>query len=224
MPASIDLAYQDRNRQTRGMKPWLTILVLLAFLLPAAGASSSSKGRTITELNVIPTRVLQRSISPKFYKSLLISPVEGWVTVRGQLAGTHLSGTRVTKSDLGGTYDSLALKLASEVRLSGSFSTDRPNNLPWVLVHLLIYQIADGTMALSFAHFDEPGGDQMAYYGCAKLAVLKSDGKWTQIDGPQSLGKDLAVKQGPMSNGDALKLETMSKGAEATNMGAGPGR
>ena len=99
------------------MKPWLTILVLFAFLHPAPGASSSSKGRTITELNVIPTRVLQRSISPKFYKSLLISPVEGWVTVRGQLAGTHLSGTRVSKSDLGGTYDSLALKSATDREL-----------------------------------------------------------------------------------------------------------
>lgn len=46
------------------------------------------------------------------------------------------------------------------------------------------YQIADGTMALSFAHLDEPGGDQADYYGCARLAVLKADGKWTEIKGP----------------------------------------
>ena len=84
------------------MKAWLTILVLIAFLYPAAGIEQSSKGRMITELNVIPKRVLQRSISAKFYKSLLISPVEGWITVRGQLAGTHLSGMRIVKSDLGG--------------------------------------------------------------------------------------------------------------------------
>jgi hypothetical protein len=205
------------------MKTWLTFVVLL-FLLYPAGAAPSSKGRTLAELKVIPARVLQRSISPKFYKSLLISPVEGWVTVRAQLSGTRLAGMRVIKSDLNGAYDSLALKLAGEVRLSGSFSTDRHSS-PSILLHLLIYQIADGTMALSFAHFDEAGGDQMAYYGCAKLAVLKRDGKWTEIEGPEGLqGKGWAVKQGPNTGPDALKLEMKPQGAEATNMNAGSGQ
>jgi len=131
----------------------------------------------------------------------------------------------VTKQDLGGAYDAVALKLASEVRLSGNFSTDRANIPPPVLFHLLIYQIADGTMALSFAHFDEPGGEQMAYYGCAKLMVRKSDGSWTEIEGPEGLqGKGWAVKQGPKTTADILKMETISKGAESTNMGAGSGR
>lgn len=204
------------------MKMLLTILVLASFVLPAFGAAPASKGRTITELKVIPARVLQRSISPKFYKSLLVSPVEGWITVRAQVSGTRLTGMRVAKSDLNGAYDSLALKRASEVRLSGNFSTDRPNIPPPVLLHLLIYQIADGTMALSFAHFDEPGGDQMAYYGCARLAVLKGDGKWTEIEGPEGLqGKGIAVKQGPRTDINSVRLETFSKGPEATNMGTG---
>lgn len=204
------------------MKSWLTILLLIILSHPAPGAAPSSKGRTITDLKVIPARVLQRSISPKFYKSLLISPVEGWITVRAQVSGARLTGMRLTKSDLNGTYDSLALKLASEVRLSGNFVTDRPNIPPSVLLHLLIYQIADGTMALSFAHFDEPGGDQMEYYGCAKLAVLKSDGKWTEIEGPEGLrGKGWAVKQGPKTDINSVRLETISKGPEATNMGTG---
>lgn len=204
------------------MKMLLTMLVLASFVLPASGAAPASKGRTITELKVISARVLQRSISPKFYKSLLVSPVEGWITVRAQVSGTRLTGMRVTKSDLNGAYDSLALKRASEVRLSGNFSTDRPNIPPPVLLHLLIYQIADGTMALSFAHFDEPGGDQMAYYGCARLAVLKSDGKWTEIEGPEGLqGKGIAVKQGPRTDINSVRLETFSKGPEATNMGTG---
>ena len=207
------------------MKAPLTILVLASFVLPASGTAPASKGRTITELKVIPARVLQRSISPKFYKSLMISPVEGWITVRAQVSGTKLTGMRVTKSDLNGAYDSLALRRASEVRLSGNFSTDRPNIPPPVLLHLLIYQIADGTMALSFAHYDEPGGDQLAYYGCARLAVLKSDGKWAEIEGPEGLqGKGIAVKQGPRTDINSVRLDTISKGPEATNMGAGPGR
>ena len=207
------------------MKTWLTILILISFLFSAAAAPPSSKGRTITELKVIPTRVLERSISRKFYKSLLISPVEGWIALRGQVSGTRLAGLRVVKSDLGGEYDAIALKLASEVRLAKNFATDRPNIPPSVLFHLLIYRIADGTMALSFAHFDEPGGDQMAYYGCAKLMVHKRDGTWTEIEGPEGLqGKGWAIKQGPKTSDDALKLETLSKGAESVNMSAGPGQ
>jgi hypothetical protein len=117
------------------------------------------------------------------------------------------------------------LGAAVEVRLSGNFTTDRANIPPPVLFHLLIYQIADGTMALSFAHFDEPGGNQMAYYGCAKLMVRKSNGNWTEIEGPEGLqGKGWAVKQGPKNSIDALRLETFSKGAEATNMNAGSGQ
>lgn len=208
------------------MKPWLTIVLLASFLNFAAGAASSnSKGRTISELNVIPTRVLQRSVSAKFYQSLLKSPVEGWITVRAQVSGAKLAGMRVAKSDLNGAYDAMALKLASEVRLSGNFSTDRANIPPPVLLHLLIYQIADGTMALSFAHFDMPGGDQMAYYGCAKLMVRKGEGKWAEIEGPEGLqGKGWAVKQGPKNSVDALRTETFAKGAESTNMGAGSGQ
>jgi hypothetical protein len=131
---------------------------------------------------------------------------------------------RVTKSDLGRAYDAMALKLASEVRLSGNFNTDRPNIPPAVLFHLLVYQIADGTMALSFAHFDEPGGDQMEYYGCAKLMVRKSGDKWAEIEGPEGLqGKGWAVKQGPKTSIDTVKLETFSKQSQmsgnATPMG-----
>jgi hypothetical protein len=201
------------------VKPIFLSLLILTATIVRSDAASSSKGQTLTDLKVIPTRVLQKFISRKFYQSLLISPVEGMITVRAQLSGTRLSGMRVIRSDLKGAYDALALKLASEVRLAGNFSTERPNTPPSVLLHLLIYNIADGTMALSFAHLDEPGGDQLAYYGCAKLAVLKSDGRWTQIDGPANLGNGPTVWQGPKNNLDALRLETMSKGAEATNMG-----
>jgi hypothetical protein len=208
------------------MKTWLTILVLLSLIYPAAGASlSNSKGRTITELKVIPAKVLERSVSRKFYQSLLKSPVEGWISVRAQVSGAKLSGLRIVKSDLGGAYDAIALKLASEVRLSGNFTTDRPNIAPSVLLHVLIYQIADGTMTLSFAHFDQPGGDQMEYYGCAKLMVKKSDNKWVEIEGPEGLqGKGWAVKQGPKTSIDTMKLETFSKQSEVSGNATPMGR
>jgi hypothetical protein len=208
------------------MKTWLTILIVVS-LIYSVGATptANSKGRTITELKVIPAKVLQRSVSRKFYQSLLKSPVEGWISVRAQVTGAKLSGMRIVKSDLGGAYDAIALKLASEVRLSGNFTTDRPNIAPSVLLHVLVYQIADGTMTLSFAHFDEPGGDQMEYYGCAKLMVKKSDNKWVEIEGPDGLqGKGWAVKQGPKTSIDTIKLETFSKQSETTGNATPMGR
>jgi hypothetical protein len=202
------------------MKPFAILLVLLSFLGTSTAARLPTKGRTLTDLNVIPTRVLQRSVSPKFYKSLLISPVEGWIIVRGQLSGTRLSGARVIQSELKGLYDPLALQLAKEAQIAGNFTLDRPNAKSSVLLHLLVYQIADATMVLSFAHFDEAGGDQMQYYGCSRLLILK-DEKWSEIQGPEGLaGKGWGVRQGLRNSFQALKkLEIIGQGAESTNMG-----
>lgn len=194
------------------MKPPVTLFAVLVLLAPIGdsfAAPPPAQGRTLRDLNVIPTRVLQRAISPKFYKTLLVSPVQGWIVVRGSLVGTHLSGMRVVRSELNGAYDSLALKLANEMLIAGNYTIERPNVGSSILLHLLIYQIADGTMALSFAHLDEPGGDQADYYGCARLAVLKADGKWTEIKGPESLeGKGWAIRRGFRNNLEAtLRME-----------------
>ncbi|MEY2519074.1 MAG: hypothetical protein QOF24_833 [Verrucomicrobiota bacterium] len=200
------------------MKPFtslLTLLILVSVLGTNLAADGPSKGRKLGELNVIPPRVLQRCISPKFYKTLLVSPVEGWIVVRASLVGTRLSGIRLVRSELNGAYDSLALKLANEMLIAGNYTIDRPNVGSSILLHLLIYQIADGTMALSFAHLDEPGGDQADYYGCARLAVLKADGKWTEIKGPEGLeGKGWAIRRGFKNNLDAtLRMEIKKLGS-----------
>jgi hypothetical protein len=103
---------------------------------------------------------------------------------------------------LNGTYDSLALELAKNLQIlnytqSNTFSASRG-----VLVNLLIYQIADGKMAISFAHFDEPGGSQLRYSGAAWMAVRKAD-KWITID-PLRLSP--GERRGPRSY--ALAVET----------------
>ena len=146
-----------------------------------------------------------------------MSPVEGWVVVRANLAGTRLSGARVIRSELGGTYDPLALQLAKEALIAGNYSIERPNVTSSVLLHVLVYKIADGKMVLSFAHMDQPGGDQMQYYGCARLLTLKND-KWSEIKGPASLaGKGWAVRQGTKNNlADNLRMEGRLT-PEATN-------
>ena len=187
--------------------PLVTASLLFASVSVGIGAAAPAKGKLLTDLKAIPPRVLEKSVSPKFYKSLLISPVEGWVTVRANLSGARLSGARVIRSDLGGAFDAVALKLAREVVIAGNYQIDRPHLGSPVLLHLLIYKIKDGTMALSFAHLDGPGGDQAEYYGCARLAVLKADGKWIEIEGPDS-GKGWVIRRSHKSNLEAqLKME-----------------
>jgi len=202
------------------MKPLLTIIMTVGVCVGFSSATQqpATPGRTLTDLNVIPTRVLQRSVSPRFYQSLLVSPVEGWIVVKASLSGSKLSGARVVRSELKGLYDPLALELAKEAIIAGNYTVDRPNVGSAVLLHLLVYRIADGTMVLSFAHIDDPGGNQMQYYGCARLLVLK-DNKWTEIKGPDSLyGKGWAVRQGQKSDLDtSLKVERPVSGAESTN-------
>jgi hypothetical protein len=168
------------------MKTLLLPALILTAFLDASSSPPLAEGRTIRDVSaVIPLRILQRSVSPKFYKSLRVSPIKEWIVVRGQLSGTRLSGARIVRSSLNGVYDRLALDLADEVRIAGAFSLGKTVPTHSVLMHLLIYQIADGTMALSFAHLDHPGGEQMQYFGCAKLSVQKSDGRWTEIKGPE---------------------------------------
>ena len=176
------------------MKPFLTAGIFVVFLC-SVPAMPAANGRKIQDINVISTRVLQRSINPKFYKSLLISPIEGWIVVRANVVNTKLSGARVMRSELNGAYDQLALKLANDLEIAGVPRTENPLTGASVLVHLLVYQIADGTMVLSFPTFSEAGGDQMLYWGCARLAVIKSDGRWVEIEGPESLhAKGWAVR------------------------------
>ena len=141
--------------------------------------------RTVRNLPGFPVEALRRTVSPKFYKSLLVSPVEGWVVVRGQLvANGSFAGMRVTHSELGGAFDKIALDLAKNFTITGFGTTDRQMAASGVALHLVIYKIADGTMVLGIPVSDEAGGNQANYYGSAFLAV-HSNGKWTQIKGPE---------------------------------------
>jgi hypothetical protein len=125
---------------------------------------------------------LARGVSPGFYKSLLISSIEGWITVRGQLSGDHLLGTRVAHSELNGEFDSLALELANNLHIQAYNQTATLSAVRTVLVHVLVYQGADGKLVISFANFEEAGGTQLKYTGAAWMAVLKRNHLWVTIE------------------------------------------
>ena len=187
---------------TSGRLIFAAAIVLASFTASSFAALPAAEGRTLQELSgVVPLRVLQRSISPRFFQSLLISPIDGWIVVRARRSQSRLFGARVIRSSLNGAYDPLALEWAEDVRIAGNNSIGNNDPTENVLVHLLIYQIADGTMVLSFPTVDAPGGSQMKYFGSARLAVRKRDGRWTEIEGPPGLqAKGWAVRESGARN------------------------
>ena len=181
------------------MKPHITFLAVI-ILVSLAGSSlasqSSVKVRTISDVPTLSHRVLQRAVSPKFYESLRISPLKGCVIVRGQLSNTRLQALSIIHSELDGAYDSLALERAKNLTVAGYYGLGKMNRTGNMLVHLLIYDIADGTMALSFAQLDEPGGDQQEHFGSAMLTVLKPNGESIEIKSIDSLqGKGMVLRK-----------------------------
>lgn len=167
-----------------------TLLVLFAF--PKNSPAEQSQ-RTLADIPGA-RESLVRMVSPKFYRSLLISPVRGWIVVRGQLVNGRLSGCRIAHSELEGAYDQVALDLANNLLVIGFERSEMTGVAPSVLLHVLIYNIADGSLAISFAHLETPGGTQMRNYGSAWMAVEKRNHLWETID-PQSLAP--YEKRGP---------------------------
>jgi hypothetical protein len=158
------------------MKGFLVSLAL-AFLVVVAPASH---GRSIKDIPAAKEALL-RIVSPKFYESLTISPVASWVVVRGELVNDRLAGVHIIRSENGEEYGKLALELAKNLQILDLTRVDRLNARRSVLLHVLGYQIADGAMAISFAHFEGPGSNQLRYSGAAWMAVRKG-GAWAAID------------------------------------------
>ena len=161
-----------------GMKHFLA---LLFFLFLSGEMATAAPARN---LDVIPgaRESLLRMVGPKFYRSLLMSPVEDWIVVRGNLVDNHLRGTKVVHSELKGAYDSLALELAKNLIVLDYTSVQTAPHARPVLVYLLIYQIADARLAISFAHFDEVGSTQLRYSGAAWMAAQKPNAPWITIE------------------------------------------
>jgi hypothetical protein len=142
----------------------MKVRFLLTLLLSAGFGLHFTEARSINDVPAAKEALL-RIVSPKFYRSLIISPIEGWIVVRGALMNDHLTGTKIMRSELGGTYDRLALDLANNLQIVDYTRVDMLGAPRAVFVHLLIYKIADGTMAMSFAHFDQAGGNQQGVTG-----------------------------------------------------------
>ena len=157
----------------------LTLLAACASNVAAAKPPAPANARTIQNLPDFPLGHLRTSISPKLYKSLAISPVTAWVVA--QVSSIPGSAPKLVRSDAGGAYDELALAMAKGWNAVGYNTTESRLHQPTLNVHLLVYKIADGLMAVNFSHNDEAfhAGPQLTDIW---VGVFK-DGKWTRIGG-----------------------------------------
>jgi hypothetical protein len=163
------------------MRNFLATSIFCAVTTLCFAAPPTANVRTIEDIPGLQAEPLRSLLSAKFYKSLRLSRVDGWIAVRGALVGNRMTGAKIVHSELNGAYDSLALEKAKEWELKGSnpeLGTYIPHT---VIAHLLIYQLKNGKMALSFIHLDDPGGNEFSYYGEPWIAVEKN-GKWEQVN------------------------------------------
>ena len=185
----LSLAPGEITVSLLGLKPFArsvltaSILVLGSHfgLSAPAPAASGGKIRTFLDCPNLPREALKSGVSAKFYKSLTISPLDAWVVVRAPLNGMKSSQAKVARSDAGGAYDDIALSLANSMQVTGLNTTESRINISEIEVHMLIYKIADGIMAVGFSHVDDPQYAGYRQYGRATIGFLKG-GKWTFMD------------------------------------------
>lgn len=88
----------------------------------------------------------------------------------------------MTHSELNGEYDSLAVNLANNLELIDFASVNDGPGSRAVIVNVLVYRIADGTLTLSFRELRRRRWKQVHYYGAAWTAVEKANHLWITIE------------------------------------------
>lgn len=85
------MTFGDAGPTTSYIKTCKTLFVLLVSFSILSAASATEKIRTIADIPGLSLPVLQRTLSATIYKHIAVSPVEGWIAVRGQLSGALFS-------------------------------------------------------------------------------------------------------------------------------------
>ncbi|MDQ6624101.1 MAG: hypothetical protein M3Y86_11550 [Verrucomicrobiota bacterium] len=178
-------------RLTKGGWMWAIGLVMSASLGMAAPppAHVSANVRTIGTIADFPRESLRRGISGQLYKSLAISPIAAWVTARAPVTNASTGHAMIVRSDANGAFDKMALELANHYTVSGMNTIESRMALDAIMVHLLVYKIADGWMAISFASMDDSRYAGYLQHGGAWVGVSKN-GQWTTISHDTSTPSD----------------------------------
>jgi hypothetical protein len=163
------------------MRHLLALIVVIASAVQSHAAQQPA-GRTILNLPNFPLQALRSGVGRKLYGSLAISPVSAWVTARAAVVNGHSMGAKVVHSEGDGLYDKMLLEMANGYTISGQNTTESRLAHDYINVHLLIYDVKDGKMAICFSHNDDARYNGYAQVGTAWVGLLQG-GKWVTISG-----------------------------------------
>lgn len=164
------------------MRYLLTSLVIIATAVQSHAAQQSASGRTIQNIPNFPLQALRSGVGRKLYSSLAISPVSAWVSARAAVVNGHTTGAQITHSEGNGVYDKALLAMANDYTVTGANTTESRLQKDSLNVHLLIYDLKDGTMAIVFSHNDDARYNGIGQIGTAWVGVYQG-GKWVTISG-----------------------------------------
>jgi hypothetical protein len=168
-------------RHTRRLvrTPFLVFLVF-AVAAQSVGAAPPTPVRTIKNLPNFPVESLRVGLARPIYRSLSVSPISAWLVARTALAGGKAGGAKITHSEGNGAYDAMLLEMANGYSVTGQNTVESRLQSDSLNVHLLIYDIKDGKMAVCFAHGDDARYLGYTQRGAAWVGVLQG-GKWNTI-------------------------------------------
>jgi hypothetical protein len=166
------------------MRNLLGILVIAvittAVQSPAAQPPASS--RTVLQIPNFPLQALRSGVGRKLYSSLAISPVSAWVMARASVVNGHSMGAQIIHSEGNGVYDKGLLEVANGYTVTGGNTIESRLAKDTLNVHLLVYDLKDGKMAVIFSNNDDPRYNGVGQIGTAWVGVFQA-GKWVTISG-----------------------------------------
>lgn len=163
------------------MSPRLLPLFIVITILPCLGAEKAAV-RTFKNLRNFPVESLRKGITKKLYRSLEISPVSAHVVARAPIINGETKGAKIIHSEANGAYDQMLLEMANSYRVTGQNTVESRLQQDSLMVHLLIYDIKDGKMAVCVSHSDDARYTGYHQYGIAWVGIHQG-GQWTTISG-----------------------------------------
>lgn len=163
------------------MRHLLRPLVIVTAVQIFAAAPPAS-ARTVLQIPNFPLQALRSGVGQKLYSSLAISPVSAWVMARASVMNGHTGGAQIIHSEGNGAYDKALLEVANNYTVTGGNTTESRLAKDTLNIHLLIYDLKDGKMAVVFPHNDDARYNGVGQIGTAWVGVLQG-GKWVTISG-----------------------------------------
>lgn len=162
------------------MKTSLVLFLVVTGAMQTLAEPKPATVRTIKNLSNFPLQSLRVGVNKQMYRSLLVSPISAWLAARTALIGRHSANAKIVHSEGNGVYDQMLLELANNYSTTGQNTTESRVQSDTLTVHLLIYDIKDGKMAVCFSHSDDPRYAEYQQTGLAWVAIWQG-GTWVQI-------------------------------------------